>query len=103
MLGAAPQLVASVLLVVIFSAFKHKWQATLPGQLFAFVTFAAVQAGSVVLILLPANTTLAATASIIAAVCFSAAILFRPLLRWWRGIQTTSINQKKKRLPNGFF
>lgn len=84
MLTAVPQLVASILLVVVFSTYRQKWQNSTFGQLAAFALFSLVESGSVVMVLLSANTSLAATTTIAVSSTFAAALVGRPILKWYR-------------------
>jgi energy-converting hydrogenase Eha subunit E len=104
MLGAVPQIVASILLIVLFSVFQKEWQTSSVGQVTAFFAFVLLQAGGVSLVLLSANTSLAATTTILVASCFAAAVLARPAIRFWRqrrSRQSSSQAQPSKKL--GFF
>lgn len=96
MLDAVPQLVASILLVVAFSVFKHAWQTSTIGQVYALVVFSAVQAGSVILVFMSTNTSLAATTTISVASIFAAAIFAKPAWRFLRRrkIRKTEVSPK---------
>ena len=100
MLVAVPQLVASTLLVIGGSVFKKSWEASKRNQLFALAVFCFVEAGSVCLVLLSANTSLAATTTILVAVCFAVALFAKPFAQLWK--RRHSI-QKKPSLSTGKF
>lgn len=104
MLRAVPQIVASILLIVLFSVFRKEWQTSSAGQVAAFFAFALLQAGGVSLVLLSANTSLAATTTILVASCFAAAVLARPAIRFWRQRQKQdSSKQSRPSKKLGFF
>lgn len=84
MLNAVPQLVASILLVVVSSIYRTTWQSSTIGQVYALIIFVAIQTGSVILVFLSTNTSLAATTTIAVACSFAAALFAKPVWHYIR-------------------